>query len=42
MEEGGNDYSLKYAITKRDNEGDMLHPVTDWKHTWELLKEEGQ
>lgn len=42
MEEGGNDYSLKYAITKRDNEGDMLHPVTDWNHTWELLKEEGQ
>jgi phosphomannomutase len=40
MREGGNDYSLKQKITKRDNEGDIIHSVTDWQHTWELLKEE--
>lgn len=42
MVEGGNDYSLKYEITKRNNESDMVYPVIDWKHTWKLLKEEGQ
>ena len=42
MREGGNDYSLKQKITKRDNKGDMIHSVTDWQHTWKLLKEEGQ
>lgn len=35
MDQGGNDYPLAFANTNGKN-----HHVKDWKHTWEILKNE--
>ena len=37
MDRAGNDYPLKRVIL--DNDLGMCYSVSDWKHTWKLLKE---
>ena len=37
MDLAGNDSSLKRVIL--DNDLGMCYSVSDWKHTWKLLKE---
>jgi phosphomannomutase len=37
-EPGGNDYPLRAAIEQRDYLGQVFQ-VTDWQHTWNLLKD---
>ena len=39
MQDGGNDKPLKDAIIARNNAQDKTFTVTDWKHTFKLLKE---
>jgi phosphomannomutase len=39
MQEGGNDRPLKNAIEARNSTQDRTFTVTDWKHTFNLLKE---
>ncbi len=39
MHDGGNDKPLKDAIIARNNTQDKTFTVTDWKHTFKLLKE---